>query len=184
MLQRLIDIPIHVGLRAAKLGLRAARLPLEVAGAVLGRSGDREPSVAPSAPSPVRTANVNGASGESLRGTTPGAAARASAAAAPSVDAGAVDAEPEHVSTGAEVVAEVADAGAEEGAHAEVEVAEPWEGYASMTARDVEQRLMTATAEEIAVVRLYESAHKGRQSVLRATERRMTQQAAERRRPG
>ena len=197
--QRLIGLPIEVGLRAARLGLRAAKLPLEVIGALRGQDGpagrggaavrdeappstrdearaDIRPQAAPGRPAPVRREPPV----RSPNGTTGSAAVPT-----PSLDGGAVEAaESEHVSEEPNLVAESADQGAEDGAHAEIDVAEPWDGYSRMTAREVEQRLGTATAEEVAVVRLYEATHKARQSVLRATERAMTRQAAERRRPG
>ena len=183
---RLILLPLELGVRAARLGLRAARLPLEVIGGLTG-GAEREPSPAdspgagpapaPSGPAPIRSSENGAGEGTRAPGTTPGAAARAQAATPPR------PAPPEHVSEEPTVVAEVAEAGAEEGAHAEVEIAEPWEGYAGMTARDIEQRIANATSEEVAVVRLYEAAHKARQSVLRSADRRMGVQDAERRRP-
>lgn len=195
--QRLIGLPVEIGLRAARLGFRAARLPLDLIGGLTGRGGgddggagfaEPEAEAAASRPAPARTRteSVNGTS--SAPGTTPGAADRAQAAAPPlaptAVDGGPVDAdEPEHVSEEPELVAEFAESGAEDGAHAELDVSEPWEGYSQMKVRDIEQRLQAATAEEIAVVQLYEQTHKARQSVLRAAERRMNRQAAERDRP-
>jgi hypothetical protein len=53
---------------------------------------------------------------------------------------------------------------------AEVHVDEPWEGYARMTASQVVGRLTGADAATKAVVRLYESSHRNRKTVLRATE--------------
>ena len=174
--QRLIVLPFSIGLRAARLGLRAARLPLDVISGLTGRGGEPDGQDFAPPPAPPQPA-----------ASPPPATVRVPAeepVSATAVDGGPVAAdEAEHVSEEPEFVAESTDPGAEEGAHAEIDVAEPWEGYARMTARDIEQRLATATAEEIAVVRLYESTHKRRQSVLRATERRMTQRAAERRRP-
>jgi len=174
--QRLIGLPLSVGMRAARLGLRAARLPLDVVGGLMGRGDDRNGSDAevPEADPEVK-----------VPGTTPGAAARAEAAA-PAVPRAAppepviAEDEPGDVSEEPELVAE---SGAVESVSAEIDVAEPWDGYARMTVRDIEQRLATATAEEVAVVQLYEQSHKARQSVLRAAERRMNRQAAERRRP-
>jgi ferritin-like metal-binding protein YciE len=81
--------------------------------------------------------------------------------------------EPPHVSEEPELVAEFGEPGAEEEAGAEVEVAEPWEGYDRMKAAEIEQRLADASDELAAVVRLYEAAGKSRQSVLRAAERRL-----------
>jgi hypothetical protein len=76
--------------------------------------------------------------------------------------------EPEHVSEEPVVVAEGADPGAEDGAGAQVSVAEPWEGYRQMKAADVIDRLAAATPEEVAVVQLYESMHRRRKTVLEA----------------
>ena len=69
------------------------------------------------------------------------------------------------------LVAESADAGAADGAGAEIHVAEPWPGYGEMTAADINDRLATADAGMLAVVRLYESAHRKRVTVAREAER-------------
>jgi WS/DGAT/MGAT family acyltransferase len=79
--------------------------------------------------------------------------------------------EPEHVDEGVAMVAEFADPGAEEGAGAQVRVEEPWPGYDGMRADDVVERLADADDEAIAVVRLYEAAHKRRARVLEAAGR-------------
>ena len=79
-----------------------------------------------------------------------------------------VPAEPVHVETEEVLVAEVADEGAEEEPGAEITVAEPWEGYRRMKAADIIDRLAAATAEERAVVQLYESTHRRRKTVLAA----------------
>ena len=72
-----------------------------------------------------------------------------------------------------ELVAEFAEPGAEEGAGAELSVDPPWEGYGRMTAAQVQERLQGASVAVAGAVRLYESTHKRRSSVLRATERAM-----------
>jgi hypothetical protein len=72
------------------------------------------------------------------------------------------------------VVAEVAEAGAEEGAGPEVNVDEPWPGYDRMTASDIEDRLVAEGAEAAATVRLYEASTKGRAAVLEAATRTMS----------
>lgn len=72
-----------------------------------------------------------------------------------------------------ELVEEVADAGAEDGAGAQVRVAEPWESYRLMTAADIADRLATATVAEVAAVELYELAGRRRKSVLSAAEQRL-----------
>jgi hypothetical protein len=71
-----------------------------------------------------------------------------------------------------ELVAEVAEPGAEDGASAELEVDEPWDGYDDLAADDVIERIRQADAAELAVVELYERSHKRRRTVLAAAERR------------
>ena len=80
--------------------------------------------------------------------------------------------EPVHVSEEPELVAEVADRGAEEGAGAEVHVDEPWDGYDRMTAAAIKGRLRMEGPAVAGTVRLYEAAHKGRSSVLEEAGRR------------
>lgn len=97
--------------------------------------------------------------------------------------------EPFHVSEEPELVREEAEPGAEEGAGAEVTVTEPWEGYGRMNAREVIARARSASVAELAAVRLYESGHRSRQTVLTAVDRelktanggRMTQERSPRR---
>jgi ferritin-like metal-binding protein YciE len=81
--------------------------------------------------------------------------------------------EPTHVSEEPELVGEFAEAGAEDEAGAEVEIAEPWQGYDRMKAAEIQRRVEDSSNEVAAVVRLYESAGKNRQTVLRAAERRL-----------
>ena len=81
------------------------------------------------------------------------------------------DPEPLHVSEEPELVEEVAEPGAEEGAGASVEIAEPWPGYRALTAADVIARIETATPAELAGIELYESAHRNRQTVMDAAQR-------------
>jgi hypothetical protein len=81
--------------------------------------------------------------------------------------------EPAHVSEEPELVAEVAERGAEEGAGAELHVDEPWPGYAGMTAAEIRERLRAEGPVAAAAVRLYEAANKGRSSVLEAAGRQI-----------
>jgi hypothetical protein len=78
---------------------------------------------------------------------------------------------PDHVDEEVVLVAEVAEDGAEDGAGPELHVVAPWEGYASMTAADIRDRLAAATPAEAAAVELYEATHKSRKSVMEAAER-------------
>jgi hypothetical protein len=81
--------------------------------------------------------------------------------------------EPVHVSEEPELVREEAEPGAEDGAGAQLTVTEPWNGYARMSARDVIARARQADAAELAAVRLYESRHRSRQTVLAAVDRQL-----------
>jgi hypothetical protein len=81
--------------------------------------------------------------------------------------------EPVHVSEEPELVREEAEPGAEDGAGAQLRVAEPWNGYAKMNARDVIARAQASSPAELAAVRLYESRHRSRQTVLAAVDRQL-----------
>jgi hypothetical protein len=72
-----------------------------------------------------------------------------------------------------ELVAEFAEPGAEDGAGAQLEVDEPWEGYAQMNATAVIDRLEAADPAELALLELYEQTHRKRQTVLSAATRRL-----------
>ncbi|HEV2875195.1 MAG TPA: hypothetical protein VGW14_08605, partial [Thermoleophilaceae bacterium] len=80
---------------------------------------------------------------------------------------------PTHVSEEPELVVEVAESGAEDGAGAEVAVDEPWPSYDEMNAPDIEDRLLTEGPETAAAVSLYEASHKGRTSIIEAASRTM-----------
>jgi hypothetical protein len=71
------------------------------------------------------------------------------------------------------LVEEFAEPGAEDGAGAELHVQEPWSGYARMNAKEVIARLAGATPAELAAVQLYESGHRGRQTIMTAVAREM-----------
>jgi hypothetical protein len=74
-----------------------------------------------------------------------------------------------------DVVEELAEPGAEDGAGATIKIEEPWDGYSEMNAHAVIARVRKATAAELALVELYERAHKRRRTVLAAAERRHKQ---------
>jgi hypothetical protein len=80
--------------------------------------------------------------------------------------------QPAHIDDEPELVAEFSDPGAEEGAGAEIHVDEPWDGYRSMNAAEVRDRVAVADAAQLAIVQLYESTHRKRRTVLQAAERR------------
>lgn len=81
--------------------------------------------------------------------------------------------EAEHVDEGVTPVAEFAEPGAEDGAGAEIRVDEPWEGYSRQRAPEIQRELADADVAALAAVRLYESTHRGRRSVLEAVDRRL-----------
>ena len=56
---------------------------------------------------------------------------------------------------------------------AQIRIGEPWQGYGSLTAKEVNDRLAAASPEALAVARLYESANRNRVTVLREIDRRM-----------
>lgn len=78
---------------------------------------------------------------------------------------------PDHVDEEPVLVAEAAEAGAEDGAGPELTIVPPWDGYEEMTAADIRDRLSAATTAEAGAVELYERTHKNRSSVIDASER-------------
>jgi hypothetical protein len=72
-------------------------------------------------------------------------------------------------------VQESAEPGAEDGAGAEVRVAEPWQGYRAMDAADIVDRLVTASRAEMVAVELFELRGRRRKSVVAAAQRALKQ---------
>lgn len=72
-----------------------------------------------------------------------------------------------------ELVAEFAEPGAEDGAGAQLDIEEPWEGYARMNAGTIVSRIDQADSAELALVELYEQTHKKRQTVITAAAKRL-----------
>jgi hypothetical protein len=81
-----------------------------------------------------------------------------------------IPAEPAHVSEEPELVEEFAEPGAEDGAGAQIRIAEPWQGYDEMKAADIIAGLASASREELAAVELYELAGRNRKSVVAAAQ--------------
>ncbi len=71
------------------------------------------------------------------------------------------------------LVEEFAEAGAEDGAGAQVTVDEPWKGYRRMTAQDVLDHIEGASQAELAAITLYETANRHRHAILSAVERQL-----------
>ena len=177
---------MRVSLRGARAALRTARDVADLGLAALelvGRALGDEPG-APGAPAPpsARTAPV------ATNGTGPGAAALDDLAAfAPDLAVGIEADEIEEVpadivyvdgvdddaafagpADDVELVEEVADPGAEAGAGASIQIAEPFAGYDALRAPDVIARLAGSDAATLAAIELYEQAHRRRKTVLDA----------------
>jgi hypothetical protein len=152
-----------VGEVADRLGLRHGHGEPDVfSGEVMPEPdprADPAPTRAPEAPTPPAPAPPTA----SAPSTPPAPSTASAPAPAP--------AEPSHVSREPELVEEVAEPGAEDGAGAQIHVREPWPGYRSLKARDLIARLPSATREELATVELYELAHANRKSVVVAAQR-------------
>ncbi len=198
MAGKLIMLPLRVWLGSARLLTRAAGgaagKAVSLAGQAIGvmsphgsEQGYR-PAPATAEPpwreesieepvSPVDVEHPHQEPGRRPAPTEPRETPRArpvSAVQSPEVDLNApVVAEPVHVSEEPELVREEAEPGAEDGAGARVTVMEPWNGYARMNAREVIARARQADSAELAAVRLYESRHRSRQTVLAAVDRQL-----------
>jgi hypothetical protein len=160
-----IDIPMqaaHLWLRGASLGVKAALLPFEVSARIAESvcermSAPEAPALPASAPRrDVAEAAAGPGSKQRRRAArrepTPGQATRARRARSDAEARAAVETDPApHVG-------------------AEIHVAEPWEGYAALSAAEIVDRLADADDAVRAAVRLYEGANGGREAVMHATE--------------
>jgi hypothetical protein len=201
MLVDLITLPLRIGVFAGRLGvrvfghavilgLRAPERLVEAAVAWRAEPAGDEASgsvrvdvvVAPKPPI-SETPSTPAAPPERATEVTAGSAPTVEAPSPPpepvAPTAGtARETTPAHVSRDAELVESFADPGAERGVGAAVDVEEPWEGYAHMTANDVIARLADASPEALAAVELYEHAHRGRKTVLAAADRQLRRATA------
>jgi len=158
-LSRFPELSFTVARRAGSLALSTIRQVADMA--LERRSQSRTPSTwapPPPAPAPARPPDPE-----------PAARPAAAAAPAPAVTQQAA----EHVDREAVVVAESADEGAADGVGAQIRIGEPWKGYGSLTAPEVNDRLASASPESLAVARLYETANRNRVTVLKEIDRRM-----------
>jgi hypothetical protein len=168
MVRELITLPLRVAASTTRFGVHVAFDALAAGFIVTERLISLalpEPEPPAATPSSSWSVEVLAVPAE----TPPAQAAAAEPAAEPA------SAEPDAGAESDVLVESFADAGAEDGAGATVEIDEPWEGYAHMNAHDVIQHLTGASAEEAAVVELYEHEHGKRKTVLAAAERRLHQ---------
>ena len=192
MSPKVVSVPLRIGLSATRTTLTlSAKLAVYVAGEVVHvaqsqfGSSPTQTSTRP-APAPARSAPARPAA------PTPSNGASASAAPAPASPPAPLngevvspieaypdtpltreEADAKTIDDTDEVVAEFAEAGAEDGAGAQIAFDEPWEGYDSANVEAVTAHLASADAAELAVVELYEQTHKGRKTVLDAAAKRL-----------
>lgn len=178
----LVSLPLKIGARMAELSFRGATEVLEWLTGLAGAGTESTPAPAP----PPATGEPDfDQPGRPAEAEEAAAQAEPDVEATPVVEAEIVDrgepvdydappmTEPAHVDAGEELVDEVAEPGAEDGAGAEVHVAEPWDGYRELRAADVVERVRTASAEELAAVELYEMAGRRRQTIIAAVQREL-----------
>jgi hypothetical protein len=172
----LILFPLRLGVRATGLAVRGALELVEWAAGLAGVAPEApdfhaEPAEPPTRITPTeRPTQTQTAAPEPVESAEPALVDRGEP-----VDYDAPEpTEPAHLDTEDELVGEVADAGAEDGAGAQVRIAEPWSGYRELRAADVIERLPTASPEELAAIELYELASRKRQTVVAAAQRELS----------
>ncbi|MBV8430709.1 MAG: hypothetical protein JO244_06080 [Solirubrobacterales bacterium] len=198
MVGDLIMLPVRVGLRATRFWLRAAEettsLAVNAAQQLAGLAGSRGSNGSGSSiASPRPSSDAFGASTQEPGAsaarvaerppppvpnaeTSPAAAAESALTIRPPTPPPPdrpAEPEPLHVSEEPALVEEFAEPGAEDGAGAEVHFEEPWDGYAHMNAKQILARVNSGTPAELAAVQLYETSHRGRQTILNAVEREL-----------
>lgn len=185
---QLITLPLRLTACTASFVLRGSEEVVKRALSLTGRAVEAEPryagrppvarDAAPPRPRPVAPRKPTPAPPPPAQApASPPTPAQAPAppptpAQAPPPPLALVD-EPTHVSREPTLVEELAEAGAEDGAGAQVRIDEPWEGYSRLGAKAVIARLRDADSAELAAVNLYESAHRARRTVLSAVERQL-----------
>lgn len=183
MTRRLIGLPFRIGVGGVRLAVRGLADISEVGYELIstltrlrGRSGGSTAQRPYDGP-------ATGAPPESRRGPTgttrgperplgrPTPRPRRAPSPPPSISRPTPSPEPPAV------VHESADPGAADGAGAQVRVAEPWEDYDRLGAKDVIERLSSATAAELAAVQLYEAGKRRRKTVLATAERQLSERS-------
>ena len=177
-----VKTTIAVARRGAGVGFDLLQDTTDRIRRLAGRGGDAHsaPSGAPQRPAP-RHAGAPPRAAAATPGTPVTRRPVSSTSAEPAPAApGARDMSPDPVTEPVhidedppEVVRSSADAGAEDGVGASIRVDEPWEGYGTMTAPDIIDRLAVADSAELAAVRLYEGTHRDRRTVLAEVDRRL-----------
>jgi hypothetical protein len=203
MLTSIVTLPLRLGIRSVELGLNLGEAAVEQVlsrlGGIVAPDAPKPSSAPPRAPSAREPSRREPASPPRERASSSRRAPRDPRAStpAPENDMSAQEElvadrpevvappppsaeppvpappEPVHVLDEDDVVEEVADPGAEDGAGAELHVAEPWPGYEALTAPDVVDQLTGRSPAELAAVELFEQTHRQRRSVIEAAETRL-----------
>jgi hypothetical protein len=161
-----LTLPLRLSLRTARAALRTTRNAAETGLSVLELIGDvlERPSMSdagePVPYEPVVTEPV-------VTDTANGRATSVYDEPAPLTDP------VPHVDAEAEVVEEVAEPGAEDGAGAQIRVDAPFAGYDALRAADVAARLRGADVALLGAIELYEHTHRRRRTVLEAVAREL-----------
>ncbi|MGH2856409.1 MAG: hypothetical protein ACRDMJ_02865 [Solirubrobacteraceae bacterium] len=167
MLSEILIWPLRLGVRVAGAAVgETVVLTARAVGLLADRVAPRQ-STAPAraaAPAAPKDAAAPAASAVPVVPPPPAPVADELPVPVPPPDA------PSHVSAEPELVREEADPGAEDGAGAQLRVAEPWAGYHLMKARDVIDHLVSASPEELATIELYELSHRRRRTVVAAAD--------------
>jgi hypothetical protein len=162
----LISRPIQLGVTVAKGAVDTSLGLVRAAAGLVIRDADADRfEVVHPPPSPPEHAGNGGAPPAQPRPAAP--PPRPAAPPPPPPTEGHVSEEPVQV-------AEFAEPGAEDGPGPELEIDEPWDGYARQDARTVVQLLSTVGRESAAAIELYEASHRNRRTVLEAAQRRLT----------
>jgi hypothetical protein len=191
----LITLPLRISLRTARAALRTTRDAadaglglLELVGELVERGASgRAPTARPAPPAPERPDGEPVPAASNGRGparpVVPVEAVEAVEAVEPVHPVEPVEpvrpvdpvdpAEPVHVDAEAEIVEEVAEPGAEDGAGAQIHVAPPFHGYDALRAADVVARLRGADIAQLGTIELYEQTHRRRRTVLDAVAREL-----------
>ncbi|WP_249010482.1 hypothetical protein [Conexibacter sp. DBS9H8] len=199
-------VPVRIGLRVTRIGLGvslkiAGRIAGGVAGVVwtppdggaagpapgsrkTGSAGGDDPAATRTRPDASAGAVEQTGEGVGAAGDGRGGADDGGRGAPDSFEAGGArspltpqQAAVKTIDDEDELVAEVAEPGAEDGAGAEVHLPEPWHGYGSAGAEAIIARLSEADAAQLAVVELFERAHRNRAGVLDAAATRLAELA-------
>ena len=192
MIPKVVSLPVRVGLRVTRTTLG---LSVKLAGAVAGEvvhvvQSRFSPPAGQSAPASAEPSTSAPAGSDEPSSRTPAGPATPvppapdRAPVAPVEDVVSPDELPatpltreeanaKTIDDSDELVAEFAEPGAEDGAGAELNFEEPWEGFDTETAEAVSARIAHADAAELAVLELYEQTHKQRKTVLDAAAQRL-----------